>query len=154
MKNGQSERHDYCPADDLKCVHGDDTNCPANGPVYLIDGKPHRECDCDTMTNVCAKGRVTRSMQTCGFSRCLIPAPDAVITSAVSETQDREDAARWRALKELAGYYQDGSQQTVKLYQDDALRSCFIEAGHKTYGTDGSSFNSAIDAYRKEQPSE
>lgn len=60
--------------------------------------------------------------------------------------KNAEDAARWRALKELAGYWQDGSQTTVKLYQDDALRSCFIEAGNKTYGTDGSSFNSAIDA--------
>jgi hypothetical protein len=53
-----------------------------------------------------------------------------------------------KALKEMAGYYQDGSQTTVKLYQDDALRSCFIEAGGKTYGTDGSSFDSAIDSYR------
>jgi hypothetical protein len=67
---------------------------------------------------------------------------------ASSETKDAADAARWRALKEMAGYYQDGSQTTVKLYQDDALRSCFIEAGGKTYGTDGSSFDSAIDSYR------
>jgi hypothetical protein len=66
----------------------------------------------------------------------------------ISETKDAADAARWRALKEMSGYYQDGSQTTVKLYQDDALRSCFIEAGGKTYGTDGSSFDSAIDSYR------
>ena len=72
-------------------------------------------------------------------SACPLP---PVVPSA---TRDSKDAARWRGLKELAGYYQDGSQQTVKLYQDDALRSCFIEAGNKTYGTDGSSFDSAID---------
>lgn len=72
------------------------------------------------------------------------------VLASLSETEDSKDAARWRALKKLAGYYQDGSQQTVKLYQDDALRSCFIEAGRKTYGTDGSSFNSCIDAAMKD----
>lgn len=65
---------------------------------------------------------------------------DKILCDAVA------DAARWHALKELAGYYQDGSQTTVKLYQDDALRSCFIEASNKTYGTDGSTFDSAIDS--------
>lgn len=59
------------------------------------------------------------------------------------------DAARWRALKELAGYLGDGSQETVTLYQDDATRSCFIKVGDgnraKRYGKDGSSFNGIMD---------
>lgn len=67
-----------------------------------------------------------------------------------SSEADRRDAERWRALKELAGYFQNGSQETVTLYQDDATRSCFIKVGRgdraKVHGTDGSSFNSVIDA--------
>lgn len=61
-------------------------------------------------------------------------------------TNDSKDAARWRGLKALAGYYQNSSQTAVKLDQDDATRSCFIKVGEKYYGTDGSSFDAAIDA--------
>ena len=48
--------------------------------VYLLDGKPHRFCDCDPMVQTCAKGG-TRSLQTCGFGRCLVPAPDVLVAS-------------------------------------------------------------------------
>lgn len=46
--------------------------------VYLIDGKPHRICDCNTMSPACPKGRL-RTLQTCGFSQCLVPAPDVIL---------------------------------------------------------------------------
>lgn len=74
-------------------------------------------------------------------------APQASLCDLVAQARQlRANADRWLGLKELAGYYQDGSDTTVKLYQDDALRSCFIKVGEKTYGTDGSSFDSAIDS--------
>lgn len=42
---------------------------------YLIDGKPHRVCDCDPHKGPCAKG-FERTLLTCELSRCFIPAPD------------------------------------------------------------------------------
>lgn len=55
---------------------------PKAGPVYLYEGKPHRLCECDAMSNVCQKtGSGTRSLQTCGFSRCLVPANDVLIVA-------------------------------------------------------------------------
>ncbi len=55
-----------------------------------------------------------------------------------------EEAKKWKDLKELAGHWQDGSSTVVKLFDDDATRSCFIKVGDKTYGTDGSSYDSAL----------
>lgn len=49
--------------------------------IYIIDGKPHRLCDCDERSEICALG-VKRSLQTCGFSRCMVPALDAVYTDS------------------------------------------------------------------------
>lgn len=67
-------------------------------------------------------------------------------TTGLSGGADAKDAERWRALRGLAGYYQDGSQTTVMLYQDDATRSCFIRVGDKSYGGDGTNFEAALDS--------
>lgn len=58
----------------------------------------------------------------------------------------KKDAERYRWLIEQCGSYHDGSETAVKLYQDDATRSCFIQVGRETYGTDRSTFNGIIDA--------
>lgn len=55
---------------------------------------------------------------------------------------DTADAVRWRKLKDLCGYVQNGSDTTVKLSQDDATRTCYIHVGNKSY--DGNSFNSVL----------
>jgi hypothetical protein len=59
------------------------------------------------------------------------------------------DAARWNAVVELAGHWQDGSDETVRLIQDDATRSCLIAVGpqlkSRYFGTDRTSFNAAAD---------
>jgi hypothetical protein len=44
--------------------------------VYMIEGKPHRACDCDESSQICPFG-IKRELQTCGFVRCFVPAPDA-----------------------------------------------------------------------------
>ena len=62
-----------------------------------------------------------------------------------------KDAIRWKALKELAGYWQDGSHTTVTLDQDECTHMCFIKVGKKYYGTDNSSFDAAIDAAIEQQ---
>ena len=51
--------------------------------IYLIDGKPHRICDCPEFASTCPRG-VPRPLQTCGFGRCLVPATD-VLLSALPE---------------------------------------------------------------------
>lgn len=51
---------------------------PKTGAVYLVDGKPHRMCDCDPMKGDCPRGN-ERQLQTTQFSRCLVPAEGVVI---------------------------------------------------------------------------
>lgn len=62
----------------------------------------------------------------------------------------KRDASRWRALREMCGYFQCGEDETVTLYQDDATRSCFIKVGKTVHGTDGSTFESILDGIHKE----
>lgn len=52
------------------------------------------------------------------------------------------DGQRWRQLKRLCGYVQDGSDTTVSLAQDDATRSYLIQVGKTTYH--GTSFEEAL----------
>lgn len=42
------------------------------GPVYLIDGKPYRQCTCPRREGKCPRG-VERNLETTQLSRCLIP---------------------------------------------------------------------------------
>lgn len=51
---------------------------PKTGTVYLIDGVPHRPCDCDTMKGECPRG-AKRQLQTTQLSRCFVPATGVVI---------------------------------------------------------------------------
>ena len=53
------------------------------------------------------------------------------------------DAKRWKATKELAGHWQDGSDETVTLFPDDATGTYHIICGKQSYF--GSSFNEAVD---------
>ena len=45
-------------------------------------------------------------------------------------------------LRELCGYYQDGSDAIVVLFQDDATRDCLVKVGNKV--AVGTSFEMAI----------
>jgi hypothetical protein len=42
------------------------------GNVFMIDGKPHRTCDCSPSINKCARG-LPRTLLTTEFSRCMVP---------------------------------------------------------------------------------
>jgi hypothetical protein len=64
--------------------------------------------------------------------------------------RDNRDAVRWRKLRAQCGYWQNGSDTTVTLSQDDATRSCFIKVGKQTYGTDGSTIEGLVDQHFKE----
>jgi hypothetical protein len=55
-----------------------------------------------------------------------------------------EDGLRLKRLIDLAGYHQNGSDETVKLYQDDAARTYHVQIGNKS--NYGHSFRQAIDA--------
>lgn len=56
------------------------------------------------------------------------------------------DANRWRKLMALAGHLQDGSQETIKLVQDDATMSVYIYVGNKFhYEPESRSFEPVID---------
>ena len=68
--------------------------------IYIIDGKPHQLCDCDESYELCPRG-AKRALQTCGFSRCMIPAPEAELarinplyTAACIGQRDAEADAR------------------------------------------------------------
>jgi hypothetical protein len=57
-----------------------------------------------------------------------------------------KDSKRYRWLIEQCGYVQDGSDQTVGIFQDDATRCWHVRAGSKHYGEDNRSLDSVIDA--------
>lgn len=54
-------------------------------------------------------------------------------------------AAMWDKLIELAGHWQDGSCETVKLGWDDATRTAFIQVGKKSYYKEGCGFEAALE---------
>jgi len=66
-----------------------------------------------------------------------------VTATSPEEVKDAPDAARWRKLVELAGYWQNGSETEVKLVQDDATRQCILGVGKARYYA--GSFAGAID---------
>jgi len=56
-----------------------------------------------------------------------------------------KDAKRLHAIRELCGYVEDGSAQTVRIFQDDATKDWFICFGQ--HGREfARSFEAAIDA--------
>lgn len=57
------------------------------------------------------------------------------------------DAKRLQRLIELCGYVEDGSCETVRLYQDDATKDWFVDVGYGTRRSYfGRSARAAIDA--------
>jgi len=46
--------------------------------VFLVDGMPHRRCDCDPHKPEC-RLKKGRTLLTTEFSSCLVPAPDIVV---------------------------------------------------------------------------
>lgn len=73
----------------------------------------------------------------------------AFALKVLAESEDRRDAERLDCIRKLCGYVEDGSDQTVRILQDDATRDWFVEVGQfgrsKTKGS-GRSFKAAIDA--------
>jgi hypothetical protein len=57
-----------------------------------------------------------------------------------------KDAERYRWLREQCGYVEDGSNETVGIFQDDATKCWHVRVGSKHYGEDNRSLDSVIDA--------
>lgn len=55
--------------------------------------------------------------------------------------RDMKDAARWRTLRALAGYVENGTDETITLGQDDATKEWFMRIGNKT----GRTYYGALD---------
>jgi hypothetical protein len=53
--------------------------------IYMLDGKPHRECDCSFNDSICPLGRI-RSCHTAGFNRCMIPADNVIVCGDIALT--------------------------------------------------------------------
>jgi len=66
-------------------------------------------------------------------------------THVLSEGWIADNNSNWEKLKQLAGYVQDGSNETVKLFQDDATMSYFVKAGNKSHY--GSCFEEALNKF-------
>ena len=58
----------------------------------------------------------------------------------------KKDAERLKGLRELCGYVEDGSSQTMRITQDDATKDWIIRWNDKAGWVFSSSFNGAIDA--------
>lgn len=65
---------------------------------------------------------------------------DEEIAKRIAAVQAREraeaDAELLRGLRELCGYFQDGGERTVKLFQDDACRDYHIEVDKRHWCAD------------------
>ena len=47
----------------------------------------------------------------------------------------KQEINHWERLKKLAGYYQDSSDETITMFQDDATRTYHIKVGKESnYG--------------------
>lgn len=56
--------------------------------IYLVNGSPHRLCDCSPYKGDCPKG-VKRTLATSDLSRCLIPAPDVMMALTPQSESER-----------------------------------------------------------------
>ena len=61
----------------------------------------------------------------------------------------KKDADRLKGLRELCGYVEDGSSQTIRITQDDATNDWIIQWNDKAGWVFSSSFKSAIDEAMK-----
>ena len=61
----------------------------------------------------------------------------------------KKDADRLKGLRELCGYVEDGSSQTIRITQDDATNDWIIQWNGKAGWVFSSSFNGAIDEAMK-----
>lgn len=82
---------------------------------------------------------------------------DKFINGEILQLQDCAEliaiALKWEKLIELCGHLQDGSQTTVKLYQDDATRTAHITVGKVSYfGADWSDVLNKIQLPEKLSP--
>lgn len=59
---------------------------------------------------------------------------------------------RMKALRRLCGYVENGSDTTVKIYQDDATRSWCVDVGRRWYH--GPTMLDALDAAIADHPAE
>lgn len=62
----------------------------------------------------------------------------------------RKDAERFKRIRELCGYVEDGSSQSLTITQDDATRTWIIKGGKKEISC-GDSLAQAIDAALEKQ---
>jgi hypothetical protein len=86
-----------------------------------------------------------------GITVCSEYLEDVKMSDAAEETKVdpvsfvTRNSNDWLKLRRLAGYLQDGSHETIKLYQDDATGSYFVQVGNKSnYGT---SFSEALNKF-------
>jgi hypothetical protein len=56
----------------------------------------------------------------------------AVVQAEAATVIEKRDAANFRDIRDLMGYVEDGSHQTVRLFQDDASREYFVGLGAKS----------------------
>lgn len=56
------------------------------------------------------------------------------------------NAVRWNKLMRLIGTPANASDETVKMFWDDATMTAHIQVGKEVYGTDHGSFEAVIDS--------
>ena len=57
----------------------------------------------------------------------------------------QQQASDWSKLMEIAGDIRDGSQATIKLYQDDATNTCHVQVDGVSHW--GNSFSEALSKF-------
>lgn len=91
--------------------------------TYLIDGKPHRECDCSANTATCPRGR-ERTCATAGFNKCFLPALDVLIAQTAPPEPD------------MGGSHMNADAYTVE-QEDAGCSHCFSKRSYTIVGPDG-----------------
>lgn len=98
-----------------------ETNPPMScAPIYVVDGKALRLCDCPLREGRCPRG-VERELHTTEFSRCLVPAEGVVLASPTIGYALVEIATINNLTTRLKALADAGSADAKSLAADAAL---------------------------------
>lgn len=146
-------------------LHGaDSTLCGAHYARATTRMKPRRIVTCTKCQDALRSARQQRHDEPNVLSKATKLRNIAKAANTARRQQLIRDGEAMRKLRECCGFVENGSEQTVKIFQDDATRSWIVVCGDvhmistmpvtysKVRSYHGSSLNEAIDtAYRVEK---
>ena len=136
-------------------MHGaDKTLCGAHDAgLNLTRMKPRRIVTCTKCQDALRSARQERHDESNVLSKATKLRNIAKAANTARRQQLIRDGEAMQKLRECCGFIQNGSDQTVRIFQDDATHSWIVKCGDSNPRSyHGSSLNEAIDtAYRVEK---